>query len=200
MNKREKEIKRYSELNQLAQPGGIVIFGGEDDLDIPLCELKQAFDLDVRIYNRSIGGLSLDSAAEIYDLCVSPLKPDTVLLHIGADDIDMFRTSPPSFEQKYLSLISHIRYKNPGCRIGILSLRNYDNNNVTEELNRRLRYISQSENCEFGDISDKTVWNPHCTQDIVSFVHSYGYVRPLSRKRPVSNLVNLLFCCEPTGF
>ena len=111
MNKREKEIKRYSELNQLAQPGGIVIFGGEDDLDIPLCELKQAFDLDVRIYNRSIGGLSLDSAAEIYDLCVSPLKPDTVLLQIGADDIDMFRTilRPLSRNISALSHISGIR-------------------------------------------------------------------------------------------
>ena len=38
------EIKKYSALNELAEKGGTVIFGGTTDVNIPLCELKQTFD------------------------------------------------------------------------------------------------------------------------------------------------------------
>ena len=47
------EIEKYERLNQIAQSKGIVIFGGSDDTDIPLCELRQAFDIEENMYNRS---------------------------------------------------------------------------------------------------------------------------------------------------
>ena len=63
----EKEIKKYQSLNELAEQGGIIIFGGTEDKEIPLCELKQAFELKSNLYNRSITNLSVDSAVEVYD-------------------------------------------------------------------------------------------------------------------------------------
>ena len=39
----ENEIAKYKSLNQLAEADGTVIFGGNNDVNIPLGELKQAF-------------------------------------------------------------------------------------------------------------------------------------------------------------
>ena len=47
-------------LNKLADLNGTVIFGGTEDREIPLCELKQAFELDSKLYNRSIAELSIE--------------------------------------------------------------------------------------------------------------------------------------------
>ena len=45
--------RKYEHLNRLADPNGIVIFGGSRDLDLPVGELRQAFSLESKIYNRS---------------------------------------------------------------------------------------------------------------------------------------------------
>ena len=84
------EIKKYSVLNDLAEKGGTVIFGGKEDKYIPLCELRQAFELGSNYYNRSFENLSIANAAELYLSSVAPLAPETVLLHIGENDLDLF--------------------------------------------------------------------------------------------------------------
>ena len=43
---KETEILKYQKLNELAQTGGIVILGGSEDLNIPLCEIRQAFEME----------------------------------------------------------------------------------------------------------------------------------------------------------
>ena len=50
---KETEILKYQKLNELAQTGGIVILGGCEDLNIPLCEIRQAFEMEENLYNRS---------------------------------------------------------------------------------------------------------------------------------------------------
>jgi len=82
------EIKKYKMLNEFAEQNGIVIFGSESDLTIPLVELKQAFAIEQKMYNRSITGLSVTEAIPIYDECVTPLVPETVLIHIGDTDLN----------------------------------------------------------------------------------------------------------------
>lgn len=191
-----KEHKNYLALNNLAEPNGIVIFGGTEDKEIPLCELKQAFDLKSNIYNRSFSGLSIYTAEEIYDTCVAPLWPETILLHIGNANVNDFAQNPSEFVQKYRELIQHIKTSDTKCNIAIISLRNYDNDATVAELNRHLKYIAESERCEFGDISAKRVWNPKQTKEVASFLYSTGFVRPLKIKRPIYDLAKILFCYE----
>ena len=50
---RETEMKNYTKLNDLAERGGIVIFGCGEDKNIPTCELRQAFSVEAKVYNRS---------------------------------------------------------------------------------------------------------------------------------------------------
>lgn len=193
---RELEIRRYQKLNELAKTNGIVIFGGNGDTNIPLCELRQAFDVDENMYNRSLKGLSINEAIDVYDACVSPIFPESVFLHIGECDLDMVKQNPSEFDSKYSALIHHIRESNKKCRIAIVSLKNFENNPELEEMNKHLKYIANSERCEFGDISSRRVWNPKTTKDASTFVRSMGFVRALKTPRPLYDLVRILFCSE----
>ena len=190
------EIEKYERLNQIAQSKGIVIFGGSDDTDIPLCELRQAFDIEENMYNRSFHELSIEHAIEAYDSCVAPISPETVFIHIGKYDIELLHKNPNLFDSKYLELIEHIRAENKTCRIAVVSMKNYYNDPDIAEMNRHLKFIADSEKCEYGDIATRKVWSPQATRDAASFVSNIGFVRPLKSARPIYDLIRILFCCE----
>ena len=192
----DKKIKNYQLLNEIAEENGIVVFGGASDTDIPLCELKQAFALESDLYNRSISGLSVNTAADLDDTCAAPLHPEMIFLHIGEADRDFFGENASEFDRTYRELIGHISSLDRKCAVVILSLKNPAQDPVIGEMNRHLKYIADSERCEFGDVAAKRVWNPKETRDVVSFVYSTGFVRPLTEKRPVYDLVKILFCCD----
>ena len=191
---REAEIKNYTKLNELAEKGGIVIFGCGVDKDIPTGEIRQAFAVESKVYNRSFESISVKDALSVYKETVAALSPETVLLHIGETDMDFFAESPVEFDNKYRELIGYIKSQNKKCRIAIISLRNHDSDPQIDEINKHLKYIADSEQCEYGDISARKVWNPKASMDAASFVYSIGFVRPLKNKRPLYDLVKMLFC------
>ena len=192
----EAEIAKFKSLNQLAESDGIVIFGGAEDVNIPLGELKQAFALSDHIYNRSIAGFSATDAARVYDECVKELCPETMLLHIGEADVQGFDSNEAAFEEGCRTLIRTIRAKNKRTRIVVVSLKNYENDAAIAKLNKSLAYIADSEKCEFEDISAKRVWNAKENREVTSFLYEIGFDSPLSIKRPIYNLVRILFCYE----
>ena len=118
------------------------------------------------------------------------------MLNIGEADVKAFAGSPEDFTSNYRELISQIKKDNKKCRIAVVSLKNYDNNDDIAQLNKHLKYIADSEKCEFCDISTKKVWNPIQKKDVVSFVYDIGFERPLNIKRPLNDLVSMLFCFE----
>lgn len=189
----DMELKRYEVLNELAERGGVVILGGTEDETIPVGELKQAFAIEEKIYNRSMKGLSVLDAQTVFDVCIAQIAPETLLLHIGEHDIQLFKENADEFIQKYSQLITHIKSVNKTCHIAIVSLRNYKNDGVIKALNQQLKYIADSQRCEYADIAAPRVWNPKSTMETVSFVYSLGFVHPLKNKRPVYDLVKILF-------
>ena len=100
------------------------------------------------------------------------------------------------FDDAYRELILHTQKSNPKCRISLVSLRNYNDNPLIAEINRHLKYIADSDQCEYSDIATKRVWNPLSTMDAASFVYSTGFVRPLKTKRPLYDLVKIFFCYQ----
>lgn len=191
---RELEIKKYTDLNQLAEQGGIVIFGCGEDKNIPLGELCQAFAIESKVYNRSFESISVKDALSVYKKTVGVLSPETVLLHIGEADMDFFAENPAEFDNKYREIISFIKAQNKKCRIAVVSLKNYDNNPQIKEMNKHLKYIADSEQCQYGDVASKKVWNPKAIMDAAAFVYSMGFVQYFRNKRPVYDLVKMLFC------
>jgi hypothetical protein len=192
----DAQIAKYRSLNQLAEADGTVIFGTSSDVNIPLGELKQAFALSGSIYNRSFSELSVANAARVYGECVAELCPDTVIVHIGGADVSDFGGKETEFEENYRTLIGTVREKNKNCRIVIVSLKNYDNDITVAEINKLLCEIADSEKCEFEDISTKQKWNVKGSSENASFIYDIGFVRPLNIKRPIYNLVRILFCYE----
>lgn len=191
---RETEMKNYTKLNDLAERGGIVIFGCGEDKNIPTCELRQAFSVEAKVYNRSFDSISVRDALNVYKEIVETLSPEAVLLHIGEADMNFFAKSSAEFDNKYRELIGYIKSQNEKCRIAIVSLRNNNREPQIEEINKHLKYIADSEQCEYGDIATKKVWNPKATMDAASFVYSIGFLHPLKNKRPLYDLVKILFC------
>ena len=190
---RTLELKKYQRLNEIAEQGGIVIFGSDEDMSIPVGELRQAFSIESKMYNRSFSNLSIKDALEVYKEIIEPLEPETLLLHIGISDLSFFSENPTEFDNTYRELLSKIRLENPKIRIAIVSLRNYTEDPQIQEMNTHLKYIADSEKCEYGDISNKKVWNPKNTIDMVSFIYSLNYVRHLNNKRPLYDLVKMTF-------
>ena len=195
----EKEIKLYQSLNALANTDGCVIFGDTEDKIIPLSELKEAFELQGSFYNRSFTDLCVSNAIDLFDRCVAPLGPKDIYLHIGQNDLALFAEDAAAFDQKYTLLVQHIRSTNKKCSIAIISLKNPGNDPSITELNKHLAVIAQNENCEFCDIANIQVWNPLQTKEVVSFLYSIGFVRPLKQKRPLRDVVKILFCYEPNN-
>ena len=193
---KESEIKKYQRLNAIAEQNGIVVFGGNTDKEIPLCELRQSYQVEQKMYNRSISELSIKEAIVVYDACVSCLAPETVLLHIGVSDIALFTNTPAEFDTAYCSLISHIRSQDKNVRIAVISLNTKDGDSIIDELNRHLKYIADSEHCEFVDIDKAKLWNSKNAMSAAAFVASLGFVHPLKYKRPLYDLVKMLYCCE----
>ena len=193
---REAEIKNYEKLNDLAERGGIVIFGSGSDKDIPTGEIRQAFAIESKIYNRSFDNLSVTEAVGLYKKVIAHLAPETVMIHIGEADLAIFAENPTEFDNKYLELITVIKAQNKKCRIAVVSLKNYDNDPQITKMNKHLKYVADSEKCEYGDISAKKVWNPKASMDAASFIYSIGFVHPLKNKRPLYDLVKILFCYQ----
>ena len=193
----EKKLsEQYEALNKLAGPGGTVIMGGRSDLGLPLGELKQAFGLEDNLYNRSVDNLSVRNAAGVYDACIAQLAPSVLLLHIGEEDRALFQEESGEFDRGCRELVSHIRSMTPGCEVVMVSQELPDAPGEMEsvrELNRHLKYIAESEQCRYEDISSKHVWNPDQTKEVVAFVRSVGFVRPLRQKKPVYDLVRTLY-------
>ena len=67
---------------------------------------------------------------------------------------------------------------------------------MIEELNKHLKYIADSEQCEFGDIAKKKVWNPQQTKELSSFLYSMGFARPLNSRHPLYDLIKIVFCFD----
>ena len=193
---REAEIKKYTNLNELAEQGGIVIFGCGEDVNIPVGEVRQAFSVDAKMYNRSFKNLSIIEAQAIYEKCIAPIFPETVLIHIGENDLSLFKKDSSEFDVAYRNLIGFIKKQNKNCRISVVSMREHNNHSIIAEMNQHLKNIADSERCEYGDIANKKVWNPKASMNAASFVYSIGFVRPLRCKHPLYDLVKMLFCYD----
>lgn len=191
----EKELALYRRLTPLARTGGVVIFGGTEDRQIPLCELKQAFDLRCDLYDRSVTGLTVEAAIPLYDAVVAPLAPADLFLHIGEADLEGFAGAPAVFDQRLRLLLRHIRGNDEKCRVTVVSVKDHAPEPVVREMNRHLAAIAEGERCHFWDISTQRVWNPQQMRDVLSFLYSTGFVRPLGQRPPVSELAKILFCC-----
>lgn len=79
-----KKADSFRQLNQTAQKGGIVFAGDSITEGYPVYEL---FTRELTLYNRGISGINSLQLLENLDAHVLDLKPESVVLLIGTNDI-----------------------------------------------------------------------------------------------------------------
>lgn len=187
------EINNYQALNSMIETESIVLFGNTADRGIPVTELASSFKYTTPAYNRSLTDLSLEEASDLYEACVAPLCPESVLVHLGESDLELFKVYPAGFDTAYGMLISTIRKNNKKCRIALISIVNPENNKLVEEMNKHIEYIANANKCEYCDISNGCQEVTLSSQKLKSFIYGTGFVSPLKIKRPNYDLVKILF-------
>ena len=192
MNKNIYEMEEnmnYEELNNIAQKNAVILFGGTMDKRIPVAELAQSFEFDFKIYNRSEELLSVKNAKDIYSKNIQPLEPEAILIHIGETDQNLFKNSSVDFDNYYMSMLETIKNTNKNCRVALISVRNENEDRLITEMNRHIKAIAESEQCDFISLDNVKLWNPRATKASVDFAYSMG----LKSKKPLRNIAEILY-------
>ncbi len=153
MNIYERELENYRKLNKIASTNGIVLFGSSFARAIPACELKQSFNLNLDIYNRSIADSSVFDAEELLNDCVFPLVPKKLFLNFGETDLERGYHTIHEIVAAYEKLITTIKSNIKYCDIIIVSVCNNEAEIFPEELNKQLEELANRTKCQYADIS-----------------------------------------------
>lgn len=171
----------------------VILFGGSADREIPVAEIAQSYDFNFPMYNRSFHGLSLRDAKKSFSEKIEAMNPEAVILHIGADDLDLFKRNSAEFDIKYIDLISFIKSENKKRRVALISNLDPVNAHLFDEMNRHIKAIADSEHCTFVDINNAKLWNPESTKELMSFMYNVGFDQPLNVKKPLGDISEILY-------
>ncbi|MBQ3688204.1 MAG: SGNH/GDSL hydrolase family protein [Treponema sp.] len=171
----------------------VVLFGGNIDRDIPVAEIAESYDFNFKMYNRSCYSLSLKDAKKSFTEKVEPLTPEAVIIHIGAEDLDLFKKNTAEFDIKYIDLIASIKAADKNRRVALISNIDPANRHTFDEMNRHIKAIADSEHCVFVDITDARLWNPESSRELMSFMYDLGFDQPLTVKKPLGDISEILY-------
>ena len=150
----EREVEEYKRLNEFAVENSVVLFGSTFAKDIPVGELKQAFDLEFNIYNRSFTDVSIFDAEALLIECAESLAPSKLLLQLGETDLERGYKSVPEIIAAYDSLVKSIKKRNRFTDIVIVSVCENSNGIQPSVFNSQLEDMAKKNKCKFADISN----------------------------------------------
>lgn len=167
----------------------IALLGGSFDMAIPVKQLENDFEFDFEMFNKSANGLSLRSANDYFVKNVKELGSDGIILHLGAEDQDLFKNNPSEFDSLYLGLISSIKLVNKNCRLALVSISNTAKKPLIDEMNNHIKAIASSEQAVYVDLSYASLWNPKATKASVDFAVTMG----LNMKKPIFDVAKTIY-------
>ncbi len=171
----------------------VILFGGSKDKEIPVAEIAQDYELNFKMMNRSVYGLSLKNAKKAFTENIASLNPEAVILHIGEEDLDLFNKNSAEFDILYLDLIGVIKAQNKNRRIALISNVSLNNSGVYNDMNRHIKAIAESEKCTFVNIDNAKLWTPENTKELMAFMYDVGFDQPLNIKKPIANIAEILY-------
>ena len=171
----------------------VVLFGSSADKEIPVAEIAESYDFNFKMYNRSSYNLSLKDAKKVFADKVEPLNPEAVIIHIGAEDYDLFKKSSAEFDIKYIDLISSIKAADKSRRVALVSNMDAAGRLSFDEMNRHIKAIAESEQCVFVDINDARLWKHDEAKELMSFMYDVGFDQPLNVKKPLGDISEIMY-------
>ena len=197
-------VKKHEQLNKTALKGQIVFAGSSLMEDFPIAEMAQSLPGRPIVYNRGIGGDTIDGFSARLNSAVLDLEPRKLFINIGTNDI-----SAPDYERedmlaRYRALLERIRTTLPETTIYVMSyypvnrteIFNTDwfrarTNSEIDAVNARLEKMAAELGMEF-------MWVTDCLRDengnldaslSLDGMHMYpdGYSRVLALLAPLMN-------------
>ena len=172
-----------------SRAANIALLGGTYDKEISAKTINDEYELEVGLVNSSTFALSLKNAKEYFKKYMAQLDSEGIILHLGEEDKDLFKTNPKEFDNLYLSLISTIRMANKKCSLALVSLDNPKNDALIAEMNRHIEGIASSEQADFVNLESATLWNPKATKASSDFARSMG----LNTKKPIFDVAKIVY-------
>ncbi len=154
----QSKVIEFREDNKTRAPGGIVFCGDSITAGFPFEEVLP----DVPIANRGIGGDSIWGLLRRLDVSAYELRPRTLFLMIGINDVFINKMSPGEYAELYDYLLSQLQENCPDCRIYVQSLlpvrgrianiESADLNTMVLNVNRELEAVARKHHVKFIDL------------------------------------------------
>ncbi len=170
-----------------------VLFGGRIAKAIPSYEVCNTFGFNFKIENASSESLSVKNAKSQFKMLAESFDPEAVIVHLGENDIELFKSNPNEFDALYLDFISYLKDLNSKMRIQLVSVENTAANQLVSDMNRHIKAIADSERCEFFNIESAKLWKPCSTTAAASFMYKLGFDSQLKVKHPLYDTSKALF-------
>lgn len=160
-------VKKHRQLNKMAIKGQLVFAGSSLMEDFPINEMALTLPGRPVVYNRGIGGDTLDGFAARLDSAVLDLAPRKLFINIGTNDISAPDYVRENMLKKYRELHLKIQKALPDCTIYIMSYYPVNRteafktewfrartNAEIDEVNERLRVMAGEIGMEFVNVTD----------------------------------------------
>ncbi len=138
-----KEIK---EINEISMQDEIVIFGSSYMAKFPFYELVNKCHFENAIYNRSIEGLTISEAKEIFNDCVLGLNPSKLFISLGEEDI-----SNPKAIDDYRDLLNKAKKSLPDTCIYLIALEG--NGEYQKNFNKKILNLCDNKKVKYIELS-----------------------------------------------
>ena len=115
------KLRKYHELNQIAEKGETVCAGSSLMEFFPINEMLMNMGSAKKVYNRGMAAYTIDQYDEVLDICVLELQPSKLFINIGSNDLSLPGNTVENMIRKYRALLQRIKEALPECRITMLA-------------------------------------------------------------------------------
>ena len=87
-----------------------VLFGASSAKVIPVAQLGKSFGFNFKIVNASVENLSVKNAKVQFKIAAESYKAEALIVQLGENDVELFKSNPSEFDSLYLDFISYLKY------------------------------------------------------------------------------------------